>query len=143
MTKKYVLESLKRGLMAAAGGPVILAIVYGILGAAGTITSLSPSEVCMGILTVTLMAFLAAGVSVVYNIERLPLLPATLIHAAALYADYLLVYLLNAWIPRSLAGIGIFTAIYAAGYAVIWLCILFSIKAKTNRINKKLRGEKA
>ena len=47
MTKKYVLESLKRGLMAAAGGPVILAIVYGILGAAGTITSLSPSEVCM------------------------------------------------------------------------------------------------
>lgn len=141
--KKYMIEFLKRGLMAAGGGPVILAIIYGILGASGVIESLSPGEVCMGILTVTLMAFIAAGVSIVYSIERLPLLHATLIHAAALYVDYLLVYLLNAWIPQSLTGIGIFTAIYAAGYAVIWLIIILSIKAKTDLINRKLRGEAA
>ena len=138
--KKYALEFMKRGLMAAAGGPIILAIIYGSLGAAGVITSLSPAEVCMGILTVTLMAFIAAGISVVYQIERLPLLPATLIHAATLYADYLMIYLLNDWIPRSLAAIGIFTGIYAGGYAVIWLSIILSIKAKTARINRKLWG---
>lgn len=140
--KKYVLEFLKRGLMAASGGPIILAIIYGILGATGVVTSFAPGEVCMGILTVTLMAFIAAGVSIVYQIERLPLLPASLIHAAALYFDYLLIYLLNDWIPSSLTGIGIFTAIYVAGYAVIWLSIILSIKAKTDRINKKLRGKK-
>lgn len=139
--KKYVMDFLKRGLMAASGGPVILAIIYGILGTSGAVSSLTPGEVCMGVLTVTLMAFLAAGVSVVYSIERLPLLPATLIHAAALYADYLLIYLLNAWIPRDLRGIGIFTGIYVTGYAVIWLCIILSIKAKTDRINRKLRRE--
>lgn len=140
--RKYALAFLKRGLMAASGGPIILAFIYGILGTTGEVASLTPGEVCMGILTVTLMAFIAAGVSVVYQIERLPLLPATLIHTAVLYADYLLIYLLNDWIPRSLSGIGIFTAIYAAGYALIWLSIIASIKAKTNRINKKLRGEK-
>ena len=140
--KKHVLEFLKRGLMAASGGPVVLAIIYGILGRTGAVAALTPGEVCMGILTVTLMAFIAAGAGIVYSIEWLPLLPATLIHAAALYLDNQLVYQLNSWIPRSASGICIFTAIYAAGYAVIWLFILRSIKARTNRINRKLhRGE--
>lgn len=138
--KKYALEFVKRGLMAASGGPIILAIVYGIIGAAGGVSSITPGEVCMGILTVTLMAFIAAGVSIVYQIERLPLLPATLIHAAALYFDYLLIYLLNDWIPNSLTGIGIFTAIYIAGYGVIWLCVILSIRNNTDRINRNLRG---
>lgn len=141
--KKYILEFVKRGLMAASGGPVVLAIVYGILGATGTVDALAPGEVCMGVITVSLMAFIAAGVGVVYQMEQLPLLYATLIHVAALYADYLLVYLLNNWIPRSAAGIGIFTAIYFGGYAVIWLFILLSIKVKTARLNRRLREEKA
>ena len=140
--KKFALEFLKRGLLAASGGPVVLAIVYGILGATGAVTSFTPHEVCMGILTVTLMAFISAGVGIVYQIEQLPLLSATFIHAAALYLDYLLVYLLNNWVPRSAAGIGIFTAIYAAGYAVIWLIIMCSIKKNTERINRKLRGDR-
>lgn len=140
--KKYALEVIKRGLMAAAGGPVVLAIVYGILGAAGTIESLSPGEVCMGILTVTLMAFIASGCTVVYTIESLPLMSAILIHAGVIYLDYLVIYLLNRWVPRNLGGIGIFTAIFAAGYAVTWLFIYLSIKAKTDRINKQLWGEK-
>lgn len=140
--KKHIMAFLKRGLMAASGGPIVLAIIYGILGATEAVSSLSPGEVCMGILTVTVLAFIAAGVSIVYSIEQLPLLPATLLHAIALYVDYLLVYLLNDWIPRSLSGICIFTSIYIVGYAVIWLSIIISIKAKTKRLNKKLRREK-
>ena len=126
--------------MAASGGPVVLAVVYGILGAVGTIDSLSPGEVCMGVLTVTLMAFIASGITVVYTVESLPLVSAVLIHAGVLYLDYLMMYLLNSWIPRDLAGVGIFTAIFAAGYAAIWLVIYLSIKVKTDRINRKLRG---
>lgn len=139
--KKYVLEFIKRGLMAASGGPIILAIIYGILGATGKATSFTPNEVCMGTLTITLMAFVAAGISIVYQMEQLPLASAIAIHAGVLYLDYLAMYLLNSWIPRDWTGIGIFTAIFAVGYGLVWVCIYFVIKAKTDRINRKLRGE--
>lgn len=140
--KQYCLTFLKRGLLAASGGPLILAMIYGILGANGQVTSLAPGEVCMGIVTVTLLAFIAAGIGVVYQIERLPLLSATAIHAGALYLDYLLIYLLNNWIPRDWAFIGVFTLCFAVGYALIWGIILLSIRHRTNRINRHLRGEK-
>ena len=141
--KKHIVAFLTRGLSAAAGGPIVLAIVYGILGAVGAVKHLTPGEVCTGILTITLMAFLAGGITVVYTMDRLPLISSILIHAGVLYLDYLMVYLLNSWIPRDLTGIGIFTTIFAAGYGLIWLCIYLSIKAKTDRINRKLWGEKA
>lgn len=41
--KQYCLTFLKRGLLAASGGPLILAMIYGILGANGQVTS-SPLE---------------------------------------------------------------------------------------------------
>ena len=139
--KKFWKEFIQRGLVACAGGPVILAIIYGILGATGAATHFTPREVCMGILTVTLMAFIVAGITIVYQMERLPLVSAIAIHAGVLYLGYLVMYLLNSWIPRDLTGIGIFTAIFAVGYGLVWVCIYFSIKAKTDRINRKLRGE--
>lgn len=129
-------EFLKRGLLAAWGGPVILAVVYGILGAAGTAEALQPAEVCRGILSLTLMTFVAAGITAVYQIERLPTLYAALIHAAVLYADYLLIYLVNGWIPRE--GIWLFTGIFAAGFALVWVIVALSIRAKTRKMNTKL-----
>lgn len=140
MKKEYIFEFLKRGLMAAAGGPVVLAIVYGILGYAGVVESLTPQEVATGILTVTLMAFIAAGITMVYQVERLPLISAILLHAGVLYADYLMMYLLNSWIPRDLTAIGVFTAIFVVGYALVWLCIYLCIRSKTDDINKKLQA---
>ncbi len=140
MMKKYVFEFLKRGLMAAAGGPVVLAFVYGILGATNAVDSLGAMDVCRGILSVTLMAFIAAGITVVYTAEGLPLISAILLHAGVLYLDYLMMYLLNSWIPRDMTGIGIFTAIFAVGYALVWLIIYLSIKSKTDRINRKLHS---
>ena len=43
--KQYCLAFLKRGLLAASGGPLILAMIYGILGANGQVTSLAPGAV--------------------------------------------------------------------------------------------------
>ena len=134
--KKYALEFVKRGLMAASGGPIILAIVYGIIDASGQASSFSPSEVCMGILTVTLMAFIAAGITIVYQMEHLPLASAIAIHAGVLYLDYLLIYLINNWLQRS--AIGIFTLIFLVGYALIWLIIYAITKTGTDKLNKKL-----
>ena len=138
--KKYVLEFVKRGIVAAAGGPVVLAIIYYILGATGAVETLTPNEVCMGILSVTLMAFIIAGISMIYTVESLPLPSAILIHAGGLYLDYLLVYLLNSWIPKNWQAIGGFTAIFVAGFAVIWLVVYLCIRANTQRLNKKMKG---
>lgn len=137
--KKFAKEFLLRGLLAAAGGPVVLAIVYGILGATGTVSSFSPSEVCMGILTVTLLAFTVAGMTAIYQLEQLPLPSAILIHGAGLYAAYILIYLINGWLQQQLIPILIFTAVFIAGYAVIWLIVYSVTKAKTEQINQKLK----
>ncbi len=137
--KKYILEFVKRGLMAAAGGPVVLAIIYGILGATGVVDSLSPKEVTLGILSITLMAFIAGGIPMIYTVEQLPLMSAILIHAGVLYLDYLIMYLLNNWIPRNGTGIGVFTAIFAAGYALVWAIIYLCNRYKIHRLNEKMK----
>ena len=136
---KHVKEFLLRGLTCAAGGPLVLAIIYAILDAQGVADALSPAAVSMAIISVTVMAFIAAGITMVYQIEQLPLPCAILIHGGVLYADYLLMYILNRWIPRNWQAIGIFTAVFAAGYALIWAVIYLTIRAKTERINKKLK----
>lgn len=138
--KKFAKEFLFRGLLAAAGGPVVLAIVYGILGATGTVSSFSPREVCLGILTVTLLAFIVAGMTAIYQMEQLPLPSAILIHGAGLYMAYILIYLISGWLKHQMIPILVFTAVFIAGYAVIWLIIYSFIKAKTEQINKKLNS---
>lgn len=136
--KKFAKEFLFRGLLACGGGPVVLAIVYGILGATGAVSHFTPGEVCMSILTVTLLAFIVAGMTAIYQLEQLPLILAILLHGAGLYIAYILIYLLNGWLLRQLVPIAIFTAVFIAGYALIWLIIYFVTKNKTERINKKL-----
>ena len=138
--KKFAKEFFLRGLMAAAGGPVVLAVIYGILGATGTVSSLSPREVCLGILTVTLLAFIAAGMTAIYQLEQLPLPSAILIHGAGLYLAYILIYLMNGWLKQQLTPILVFTAIFTTGYAVIWLMVYAFTKSKAEQINKKLNG---
>ena len=136
--KKYVLEFFKRGSVSAAGGPVVLAIVYGILGATGVAQILTPTEVCLGILSITLMAFIAGGITMIYTVEALPLISAILLHGVVLYVDYLIMYLMNRWIPRG--GIGVFSAIFFAGFALIWVIVYLCIRSKTERLNHKLKS---
>ena len=127
-----------RGLAACAGGPVILAIVYGILGATGAVETLTPKEVCIGVLTITVMAFVAAGITAIHQCERLPIAANALIHAAVLYADYLFIYLFNDWIPKNWGAIGVFTGVFIAGFALIWVIIWLCIRRKTTKLNKQL-----
>ena len=136
--KKYVLEFIRRGLMAAWGGPVILAVIYGILGATDVVAGLTPGEVCLGIVSITLMAFIAAGITMIYTVESLPLLSAILLHGGVLYLDYLMIYLLNSWLPGN--AVGIFTIIFFAGFALVWLVIYLCIRKKTKRLNEKMKA---
>ena len=138
--KTFWKEFFLRGLLCAGGGPVVLAIIYGILGATGTVEAFRPNEVCMGILIITLLAFVAAGMTAIYQMEQLPLPTAILLHGGALYLAYILTYLLNGWLLRQLIPILVFTGIFVVGYAVIWLIIYWIVKAKTEKINKMLNG---
>lgn len=138
--KKFWKDFLFRGLLCAGGGPVVLAIIYGILGATGAVDAFSPKEVCMGILTITLLAFVAAGMTAIYQMEQLPLPTMILLHGAALYIAYILIYLLNGWLKQQLLPIAIFTAAFVAGYAVIWLIIYLVEKSKAKKLNKLLKG---
>lgn len=136
--KPLMKQFFQKGLMAAAGGPVILAVVYYFLERYGVISALSVEEVVRGILTVTLLAFIAGGAPVVYQAERLSLMAATLIHAMTLYADYILIYLFNGWLKHSLTPVLVFTLLFFTGYAVIWLCIFKRIKGNVDRLNQNM-----
>ncbi len=137
--KKYVKEFCKRGAMFAWGGPVVLAVVWFALEKAGVIQSLTVGQGVLGILSTTAMAFIAAGISVVYGIESLPKAFAGLIQMAVLYLDYLGFYLLNGWIP--LDKVWAFTAIFVAGFLVIWFGIYVSIRVKVSKMNRAFTNE--
>lgn len=137
--KKFWKEFLLRGVICAGGGPLVLAIIYGILGAAGTVENFSPNEVCMGILTITLLSFTAAGMTAIYQMEQLPLPIMILLHGGALYIAYILTYLINGWLQQSLIPILVFTGIFVAGYAMTWLIIYCVERAKTEALNRKLK----
>lgn len=138
--KKFWKEFLLRGLICAGGGPIVLAIIYGILGATGAVEYFTPGEVCKGILTITLLAFAAAGMTAIYQTEKLPLPTMILLHGGGLYLAYILTYLINGWLIKQLTPILIFTGIFVAGYAVIWLIIYRVEKSKAEKLNKLLKN---
>ena len=137
--KSFVRTFMRRGLYAAAGGPVVMAIVYLCLHAAGTVESIGAGKAAVEILTVTLMAFIASGITAIYTVERLPLAAATMIQLAVLYADYILVYLFNSWLKNSAPAIGIFTGAFLVGYAVIWCIILLVNRRRVAAMNRQMQ----
>lgn len=137
--KQFWKEFLHRGLLCAAGGPLVLAIIYGILGATGTIEALTPTEVCLGILTILLLAFIVAGMTAIYQMEQLPLPIMILLHGGGLYIAYILTYLMNGWLQNSLVPILVFTGIFVVSYALIWLIIYFFEKSRAEKLNKLLK----
>ena len=137
--KKFVLEFLRRGFVAAGIGPIILAIVYLILQQTAAVETLSVDQVCIGIFSITALAFIAGGMNAVYQIERLPLMVAILIHGGVLYISYLGAYLINDWLDFGALPIIFFSAVFVAGYIVIWAIIYFIIKRNTAKLNKILK----
>ena len=137
--KKFVLEFLRRGLIASGIGPIVLAIVYLILQQTAAVETLSVNQVCIGIFSITALAFIAGGMNAIYQIERLPLMVAILIHGGILYVTYLGAYLLNDWLDWGVLPIIVFSAIFVVGYIVIWAIIYCIIKRNTAKLNKMLK----
>ena len=137
--KKFVLEFLRRGVIASGIGPIVLAIVYLILKQSAAIDTLTVNQVCVGIFSLSALAFIAGGMNAIYRIERMPLMTAILIHGGVLYVGYLGTYLLNDWLDFGVIPIIVFTAIFVVGYIVIWAIIYSIIRRSTAKLNKKLK----
>ncbi|MBE6748272.1 MAG: DUF3021 domain-containing protein [Ruminococcaceae bacterium] len=136
--RKYVVEFLKRGMSFCFGGPLVLAIVYGILGLVSAVESFTVGEVVTGIFSSTLLAFIAAGVTVIYTIDKLSPFSAALIHGVVLYLDYILLYLFNGWLQSSLKPIMIFTGCFILGYLIIWGIVFVATRKCTKKLNESL-----
>lgn len=137
--KKHIRQFLLNGLKVCGGGPVVLAIVYSILFATGAVDTISVKKMAFEIISVTVLAFIAGGVNVVYGIERLPLVAAVLIHASLLYLDYILIYLVNGWLKSQAVPLTIFTVCFAVGFSAVWLIIYLTSKRSTDKVNRELR----
>ena len=137
--KKYVLEFVRRGLTACGFGPIVLAIIYLILQHQNVIETLNVNQVCLGIFSLSVLAFVAGGMNVIYQIEKLPLMVAILIHGGVLYISYLGTYLLNDWLEWGVTPILVFSGIFVFGYLVIWAIIYSIIRRNTAKLNKILQ----
>ena len=137
--KKTVHEFIHRGLTACGFGPIVLAVVYLVLEQKNAIDVLTVHQVCLGILSLTALAFLAGGLNIVYRIERLPLMAAILIHGSALYGGYLITYLLNGWLKCGVTPFLVFTVIFVLGFVAIWAVIYLTTKKRIKAINEQLK----
>ena len=137
--KKFISNFLLRGLVAGGFGPVVLAVVYLVLYQQGVVQTLAVTEVCMGIFSLFALAFVVGGMNAIYQIERLPVMLAILIHGIMLYVSYLIVYLVNDWLKWGFTPIVVFSAIFVIGYLIIWTIIYSVNKKNAERINKQLR----
>ena len=134
--KKYIGEFVRRGLVSCGLGPMVLAVLYLVLQHKGVLETLTVREVCVGIVSLSVLAFIAGGMNVLYQIERLPLMAAILIHGSVLYVSYLATYLLNDWLERGVMPLLAFSGIFLLGYLVIWAVIYSIIKRRTDRLNE-------
>lgn len=137
--RKIILEFLRRGFVACGLGPMVLAVLYLILQRNGVIETLTINEVCVGIVSLSALAFLAGGMNVIYQVERMPLMAAILVHGGVLYISYLVTYLVNGWLEWGITPILVFTGIFALGYLVIWGIIYSVIRKKTDKLNEGLK----
>ncbi len=132
--KGIVREFLKRGMLFAWGGPAVVAFVWLCLNQSGELTALSVGEAVLGVYSSTVLAFVAAGITVVYQMEQLPKPIAGLIHMAVLYADYLVVYLLNGWIKPQV--VAVFSLIFILGFGTIWGAVYLTARRNVSKMNR-------
>ena len=141
--KKILSGFFLRGMIACGFGPIVFAILYLILQQQGVVKVITVNQMCLGIFSLAFLAFMAGGMNIIYQIERLPLMVAILIHGCVLYVVYLGTYLINDWMESGVAPILVFTVIFVFGYLIIWM-VIYSINTRnTKRLNQILKEKQS
>ena len=140
--KNIVLEFIRRGMLACGFGPLVLAVLYLIFQRTDAIVTLTVNHVCLGIFSMSALAFIVGGMNIIYQFERLPLMLAILIHGCVLYVSYLATYLINGWLESGIMPIMVFSVIFVLGYMAIWVFIYVVTKRRTAKLNKILEEKR-
>ena len=138
--RKFISNFALRGLVACGFGPVVLAIIYIALYLGGVIETLPVTEVCVGIFSISALAFICGGMTAIYQVEKIHIMTAILLHGGVLYAAYLVTYLINNWLEDGLIPFVVFSGIFAVGYAVIWTIIYLVNRNRIAKINAFLKN---
>ena len=142
--KKFALDFVLRGLIACGFGPMIFAITYISLYWSNVVETLPIPEVCIGILSISALAFICGGMTAIYQVEKLHIFAAIMLHGGVLYVAYLVTYLLNNWLADGVIPLLVFSGIFVVGFAVIWAIIYLINRKRIAKINAilKLKREK-
>jgi len=138
--RNFIKDFALRGMIAMGFGPIVLAIIYLILGLTGVATNIGVYEMVVGVLTITVLAFMCGGMTAVYQIESLGLSKAITLHGITLYIAYAVVYLVNGWLADGIIPFLVFTAIFIVGYLIVWLIIYLITKRSAEKINSGLKN---
>lgn len=136
--KSFIITFIKRGAMFSVSGPVIMAVVYIFLGLGGVVTTVPVQTLVREILTSALLAFIAAGISAVYTVDRLQRPTAGLIQGAVLFLDYIILYLVNGWLPFTWQAIALFSVIFVAAFTLIWFIVWLIVRRSVKQMNQNL-----
>ena len=141
--KRIILDFLHRGLITCGFGPMVVAVIFLTLQKNIGLETITINEYAISIFSSAILAFIAGGMNVIYQIERLPLMTAILIQGIVLYVTYLVVYLINDWIVWGVTPILIFTVFFVTGYLFIWLIIYIVNKSRTRKLNEMLKRKQS
>lgn len=136
---KYVKKFLFRGLVFGGFGPIITGVVFAILEGTLDDFSINGYQIMLAVISTYLLAFLQAGASVFNQIEGWPVAKSLVCHFSTLYVAYVATYAVNTWIPFEPIALLIFTGVFVAVYALVWLVVVISLKSAEKKLNKKLR----
>ena len=136
--KKYYKEFLFRGLCSFGFGPLVLGIVFAFLGLSGEVDYISVRDFCLAIFSISFLAFIAAGITVVFKMEELPLAISISLHSVVLYLIYAVVFLMNGWIENDLITLLLFTGAFVLIYILTWVIVYFFVGKSTKKMNEKI-----
>ena len=134
--KNFLKEFFLRGMMCAWGGPAVMCVIWACIRKFEGIETITTKEAFSAVLSTMLIAFVAAGITAIYQMEQLPVVIAASLHMVILYVTYLSMYLINGWIPTKV--IGIFTIIFFGIFAVIWLIVYLCVRRSVKKMNQEM-----
>ena len=137
--KGFISNFVLRGLIACGFGPLVLGAIYLTLNISGVVDTVSVTEMCMGIFSIFVLAFVCGGMTAIYQVEKLHIITAILLHGGVLYAVYLATYLINNWLEEGLIPLLVFSGIFVVGYIIIWAIIYAINRKRIAKINAILK----
>ena len=137
--KGFISNFVLRGLIACGFGPLVLGMIYLTRSLYGVVDTVSVTEMCMGIFSIFVLAFVCGGMTAIYQVEKLHIITAILLHGGVLYVVYLATYLINNWLEEGLIPLLVFSGIFVVGYIIIWAIIYAINRKRIAKINAILK----